>query len=45
LNFFYAKNGKDSYNTTGKNVYKEKDDKIVSVVINDKIPKNMDKIF
>ncbi len=30
---------------TGKSVSKEKEDKIVSAVINDKIPKNIDKIF
>lgn len=30
---------------TGKDVSKEKEDKIVSAVINDKIPKNMDKII
>ncbi len=30
---------------TGKNVSQEKEDKIVSAVINDKIPKNIDKIF
>ena len=30
---------------TGRNVSKEKEDKIISAVINDKIPKNIDKIF
>jgi len=30
---------------TGKNVSKEKEDKIISAVINDKIPKNIDKII
>lgn len=30
---------------TGKDVSKEKEDKIVSAVINDKIPKNIDKIL
>ena len=30
---------------TGKDVSKEKEDKIISAVINDKIPKNIDKIF
>ena len=30
---------------TGRDVSKEKEDKIVSAVINDKIPKNIDKIF
>jgi len=30
---------------TGKDVSKEKEDKIVSAVINDKVPKNVDKMF
>ena len=30
---------------TGKDVSKEKEDKIISAVINDKIPKNIYKIF
>ena len=30
---------------TGRDVSKEKEDKIVSTIINDKIPKNIDKIF
>ena len=30
---------------TGKEVSKEKEDKIISAVINDKIPKNIDKII
>ena len=30
---------------TGKNVSKEKEDKIVSAVINDKVPKNIDKMM
>jgi cell shape-determining protein MreC len=30
---------------TGKEVSKEKEDKIVSAVINDKVPKNVDKMF
>jgi len=30
---------------TGREVSKEKEDKIVSAVINDKIPKNIDKII
>ena len=30
---------------TGKDVSKEKEDKIISAVINDKIPKNIDKIL
>lgn len=32
-------------NVTGKNVSKEKEDKIISAVINDKIPKNIDKMM
>ena len=30
---------------TGRDVSKEKEDKIVSTIVNDKIPKNIDKIF
>lgn len=30
---------------TGKDVSKEKEDKIVSAVVNDKIPKDIDKMF
>ena len=30
---------------TGKNVSKEQEDKIVNAVINDKVPKNVDKMF
>ena len=30
---------------TGKEVSKEKEDKIVSAVVNDKVPKNLDKMF
>lgn len=30
---------------TGKEVSKEKEDKIVSAVVNDKIPKDIDKMF
>ncbi len=30
---------------TGKNVSKEKEDKIISTIINDKVPKNVDKMF
>ncbi len=30
---------------TGRDVSKEKEDKIVSAVINDKVPKNIDKII
>ena len=29
---------------TGKNVSKEKEDKIVSAIVNDKVPKNIDKM-
>ena len=30
---------------TGKEVSKEKEDKIISAVINDKVPKNIDKLI
>ncbi len=30
---------------TGKEVSKEKEDKIINAIINDKIPKNIDKMF
>ena len=30
---------------TGKPVLKEQEDKIVSAVVNDKVPKNVDKLF
>ena len=30
---------------TGKEVSKEKEDKIIQAIINDKIPKNVDKMF
>ncbi len=30
---------------TGKNISKEKEEKIISTIINDKIPKNIDKMF
>ena len=30
---------------TGKEVSKEKEDKIVSAVVNDKVPKDLDKMF
>jgi hypothetical protein len=30
---------------TGKEVTKEKEDKIINAIINDKIPKNIDKMF
>ena len=32
-------------NITGKKVSKEKEEKIISAIMNDKIPKNIDKIF
>ncbi len=32
-------------NLTGKDVTKEKEDKIVSSIIKDKVPKNIDKMF
>ena len=30
---------------TGKDVSKEKEDKIIEAIINDKVPKNIDKMF
>lgn len=30
---------------TGKNVSKEQEEKIISAVVNDKVPNNMDKMF
>lgn len=30
---------------TGKEVSKEKEDKIISAIVNDKVPKNVDKMF
>jgi hypothetical protein len=30
---------------TGKNVSKEKEDKIINTIINDKVPKNVDTMF
>ena len=30
---------------TGKDVSKEKEEKIISAVVNDKVPKNVDKMF
>ena len=30
---------------TGKTVSKEKEDKIISTIVNDKVPKNVDKMF
>ena len=32
-------------NITGKEVSKEKEEKIINAIINDKVPKNMDKMF
>ena len=32
-------------NMTGKNVSKEKEDKIISAVLNDQVPKNIDKLI
>ena len=36
---------KEISNITGKEVSKEKEDKIVETVLKDKIPKNIDKMF
>ncbi|MBQ6323270.1 MAG: stage VI sporulation protein F [Bacilli bacterium] len=36
---------KDISNLTGKEVTKEKEDKIISAIINDKVPKNIDTMF
>lgn len=36
---------KDISNLTGKEVSKEKEDKIVSAIMKDNIPKNIDKMF
>lgn len=36
---------KELGNMTGKEVSKEKEDKIVSAVINDKVPSNLDKLI
>ena len=35
----------DLSNLTGKEVSKEKENKIVNAIINDKVPKNVDKMF
>ena len=35
----------DLSNLTGKEVTKEKEDKIISAIMNDKIPKNIDKMI
>ena len=32
-------------NLTGKDVSKEKEEKIINTIINDKVPKNIDKMF
>lgn len=32
-------------NMTGKSVSKEKEDKIINTIVNDKVPKNVDKMF
>lgn len=36
---------KDLSNLTGKEVSKEKEDKIVNAIINDQVPNNVDKMF
>jgi len=36
---------KELSNLTGKEVSKEKEDKIVKAILNDKVPKNIEKIF
>ena len=36
---------KDISSMTGKTVSKEKEDKIISTIINDKVPKDIDKMF
>lgn len=36
---------KELGNMTGKNVSKEKEEKIINAVINDKVPNNIDKMF
>ncbi len=36
---------KDISNLTGKEVSKEKEEKIINAIINDKVPKNIDKMF
>ena len=32
-------------NLTGKNVSKEKEDKIIDLIVNDKVPKNIDNMI
>ena len=36
---------KEISDLTGKEVSKEKEDKIVNTIVNDKVPKNMDNMF
>ncbi len=36
---------KEISSMTGKDVSKEKEDKIINAIINDKVPKNVDKMF
>lgn len=36
---------KDISSMTGKPVSKEKEDKIISTIVNDKVPKDIDKMF
>lgn len=36
---------RDLSNITGKHISKEKEDKIITTIINDKVPKNIDKMF
>ncbi len=36
---------KDISNMTGKEVSKEKEDKIINTILNDKVPKDIDKMF
>ena len=35
----------DISNLTGKNVSKEKEDKIINAIMNDQVPNNIDKMF
>jgi len=35
----------DISNLTGKDVSKEKEDKIINAIVNDKVPKNIDTMF
>lgn len=36
---------KEISNMTGKEVSKEKEDKIINAIVNDKVPNNVDKMF